>query len=60
MGDYIFETRMEQARRLISQGHRSITAISEACGYDDSGYFCKCFRRKFGMTPRQYIESQID
>ena len=58
MGDYIFETRMEQARRLISQGHRSITAISEAGGYDDSGYFCKCFRRKFGMTPRQYIESQ--
>ena len=58
VGDYIFETRMEQARRLISQGQRNVTAIAEACGYDDAGYFCKCFRRKFGMTPRQYIESQ--
>lgn len=58
VGDYIFETRMKHARDLISQGQRNVAIISEACGYDDADYFCKCFRRKFGMTPRQYIESQ--
>lgn len=58
IGDYLFEVRMRHAQQLIGDGQRNVTAISEACGYDDPGYFCKCFRKKYGMTPRQYIESQ--
>lgn len=57
VGDYIFEARMNKARALIENGQRNVTAISEACGYVDPGYFGKCFRKKFGMTPRQYIEA---
>ena len=49
---------MYHAQKLISDGQRNVTAISEACGYDDPGYFCKCIRKKFGMTPKQYIESR--
>ena len=58
IGDYIFEVRMNHAQHLISIGQRNVTALSEACGYNDPDYFCKCFRKKFGMTPRQYIERQ--
>lgn len=58
IGDYIFEVRMRHAMKLINEGQRNVTSISESCGYDDPGYFCKCFRKKYGMTPRQYIESQ--
>lgn len=59
VGSYLFDVRMQHARKLINDGQRSVTVISEACGYDDPGYFCKCFRKKFGMTPKQYIETQI-
>lgn len=58
VGDYIFDVRMYHAQQLIKNNQRNVTAISEACGYDDPNYFSKCFRKKFGMTPKQYIESQ--
>ena len=57
IGNYIFEVRMWHVQKLIKDGQRNVTVISEACGYDDLGYFCKCFRKKFSMTPKQYIES---
>lgn len=60
VGDYIFEVRMRHARKMIGDGQRNVTAISESCGYDDPGYFCKCFRKKFGVTPKQYIESHMN
>lgn len=60
IGDYIFEVRMRHARKMIGDGQRNVTTISEACGYDDPGYFCKCFRKKFGVTPKQYIESHMN
>lgn len=56
IGDYILEVRMARAKKLIAEGQRNVTAIAEACGYEDPGYFGKCFRKSFGMTPRQYIE----
>lgn len=58
VGDYIFDVRMHHAQQLIKNNQHSVTAISEACGYDDPNYFSKCFRKKFGLSPKQYIESQ--
>ena len=58
IGDYIFEARMRHAVELIGEGKRNVADISEACGYDDPGYFSKCFRKRYGMTPREYIEAQ--
>lgn len=58
VGDYIFDVRMRHAQKLIKDDQRNVTAISEACGYEDPNYFGKCFRKKYGITPKQYIESQ--
>ena len=56
VGDYILNTRMHHAEILIRNGHRNIASIAEMCGYDDPGYFSKCFRKKFGVSPKQYME----
>ena len=33
----------------------SISEIAFAVGFKDSGYFSKCFRKKYDQTPREYM-----
>lgn len=33
----------------------SKTKIAFAVGFKDSGYFSKCFRKKYDQTPREYM-----
>ncbi|GHV13522.1 DNA-binding response regulator [Spirochaetia bacterium] len=51
---YITRLRMEEAGRLIFEGQLSITDIAYRLGYNDSGYFAKCFKHHFGVSPRDY------
>jgi len=34
---------------------RSITEIALACGFNSSQYFATRFRRRFKMSPRQFV-----
>lgn len=53
-GSYINQMRLMLAQQLlIAEPHRSVTEIAYACGFEDSGYFCKRFRQKFGHSPRE-------
>lgn len=50
---YLQYKRMEKAKTLILQG----VPLSEAaikCGYQDTSYFCKVFKRIVGLSPLQY------
>lgn len=52
--DFILTTRMEHARRLLEDGETNITRIAALTGYKDSGYFSKCFKKYFGVSPKAY------
>jgi AraC-like DNA-binding protein len=57
LGQYVFRRRMEEsARRLKDPAHaaRSVKEIAFDCGFTDASYFGRCFRNKFGMTPREF------
>lgn len=50
---YILERRLQKAAERLSSGRAdSITAIAYATGFNDSAYFTRCFRQRFGTTPR--------
>jgi AraC-like DNA-binding protein len=52
---YITEVRLERAARWLRQGPtRSITAIAMSAGFNDSAYFSRCFRNRFGCSPRDW------
>lgn len=56
-GEYILRRRLEEsARRLKDPAHqpRSVMEIGFDCGFTDASYFGRCFRKRFGMTPREY------
>lgn len=51
----ILERRLERAaERLIADPAATITEVAFAHGFNDSAYFTRCFRHKFGASPRQW------
>ena len=59
IADYLNTVRIQHSCTLMQQGITSIYDISAFCGYSDSQYFSKVFRRKMGMSPREYIRENI-
>lgn len=58
--DYINRLRVEKAAEDMRTLHRSVTEAAFAHGFNDSGYFCKVFRRVMGESPRTYRKKMIE
>ncbi len=54
VGEYIIELRMTTAARQLLVSDKTISEISYAVGYEDSGYFTRKFRHYFGVSPNEY------
>lgn len=50
---YLTDYRLQIADIILSGPSRSISQIAEMCGFEDEGYFCRCYKRKFGISPGQ-------
>jgi AraC family transcriptional regulator len=50
-GRYLASLRLEESLRLIARGSHSVKKVAEECGYGDANYFCKVFRKSFGVSP---------
>lgn len=51
---YLHRLRLERACTLLKQTHLSITEIAYACGFNDSNYLTRQFKKNFDMTPKAY------
>lgn len=52
--DLVKEIRLNKAAKLIETTDDNITEIAYSIGFRDAGYFGKCFRKKYDMTPKEY------
>ena len=52
--DGIHRARMKHAKNLLLLTSMDVNEIAVACGYEDSDYFRKVFRRFFDMQPRRF------
>ena len=49
--------KAEQIKSDISaKGEKQIKIISYSCGYDNPLYFSNSFKKRFGLSPKKYIE----
>lgn len=55
--DYVNFYRVEQAAFLLSSTDLSITTAAMECGFWDSSYFTKVFKKYKGITPRAYRQA---
>lgn len=51
---YVALYRIEQAENMLFASNMSVTEIAFRCGFNDVGYFIKCFRKVKGCTPKQF------
>lgn len=59
-GDLIRNIRLKRAAQLISQGHLNINEICFEVGFKDHSYFTKCFKKEFGVLPKDYVLKTTD
>ena len=52
--DYLNYYRIEQACRILTTRELPVTEAAYRCGFNDSSYFVKTFRKYMGITPRAY------
>ncbi len=54
VNEWIAERRMAEARRLLLETDAKVEGVARRCGYGDTGYFRRHFRRHHGMAPAQW------
>jgi YesN/AraC family two-component response regulator len=52
--EFINDIRLEKAAALIKAKADILTQIGYSVGYNEQSYFAKRFRKKFGVSPREY------
>ncbi len=52
--DRINATRLAQARLLLEQQDLMVAEIMERVGFGNESYFYRLFKRRYGVTPKEY------
>jgi len=52
--EFLKEIRIQRAAQLIETGEYNFSEITYMVGINDPRYFSRCFKQKFGMSPREY------
>jgi len=58
--DYITQVRVRNAAHLLKESDFPVTRIALDCGFCDSNYFSRTFRRTMGMPPSEYRKRMTD
>lgn len=59
--NYLTDYRLQKStEELRYQGKRTISEIAYLCGFTDASYFNRCFRKKYGVTPTEYVRHYKD
>lgn len=53
--DFINEYRIHRAVMLFRKGQTSVNQVAEECGFRDPKTFRDTFKRKIGMSPKQFM-----
>ena len=50
----ILDARLEEAARLLQEGTHTVHDVCVMVGFNSSNYFSRCFKQKYGCTPRDW------
>ncbi|TXE13914.1 response regulator [Seonamhaeicola algicola] len=53
---FIRNIRLKRAVQLLEQSNFSVKEIMYMTGFNTSSYFSQCFKKQFGMLPREYVK----
>ena len=57
---YLATHRMEKAKSMLEDPLTNVKVVGISCGYPDSNYFARVFKRATGLTPTEYRKKKIN
>ncbi len=54
IGETIITTRLDEVKRLLATTRDPVASISERCGYVNPNYLKSLFKKRFGISPRDW------
>ena len=54
ISEYVRTLRLGKAKELLLEG-LNISESAYRTGFSDPNYFSKCFKKKYGLTPSDFI-----
>ena len=56
--EYLRHVRLEKARDLLNNTDYNISQVVYTIGFSSRSYFSKIFKRKYGLTPSQFLKNK--
>lgn len=54
---FLNDYKMEYARKLLDDRAHKVNEVSEEVGYSNPSHFIAAFKRKYGITPKKYVQA---
>ncbi|APX99007.1 AraC family transcriptional regulator [Lacinutrix venerupis] len=54
---FLLDYKMEVARKLLESGTHNVNEVGLRVGYSTSSHFIAAFKKKYGTTPKKYVQS---
>lgn len=58
--DFVRERRLAEAANMLRGTEEPVSVVSFRSGFPDVSNFNHAFKKRYGMSPRQYRERQLD
>ena len=52
---FLFDYKMEVARKLLEAGKHNVNEVGLKVGYSTASHFITAFKKKYGTTPKKYL-----
>lgn len=59
LSEYIISERLEKSKKLLLQTEYTITEIAGHCGFSDSNYFTRVFKKHEGVPPSEFRKNEL-
>ncbi|AEH00965.1 helix-turn-helix transcriptional regulator [Lacinutrix sp. 5H-3-7-4] len=54
---FLLDYKLEVARKLLESGEHNVNEVGLKVGYSTSSHFIAAFKKKYGTTPKKYVQS---
>jgi DNA-binding response OmpR family regulator len=56
---YVINLKLEKAKNMLIQKKGNVNEIAVSAGFKSVSYFCLCFKKRFGNSPKVYMHHQF-
>lgn len=56
---FLLDYKLEYARKLLDSGSYNVNEAGLKIGYSTSSHFIAAFKKKFGITPKKYLQESL-